>query len=78
MADELTMDARQFDEIAPYSDDIFHDKIAELIKEPGFEHAVKWVLPEVDYNDFCNELLKVNDRDTFQHKIMWPFLEMLA
>lgn len=78
MADELTMDARQFDEIAPYSDDIFHEKMAELVKEPGFEHAVKWVLPEIDFDDFCNGLLQVNDKNTFQRKIMWPFLEMLA
>ncbi len=78
MADELTMDAPQFDEIAPYSDDIFHEKMAELVKEPGFEHAVKWVLPEIDFSDFCNELLQVKDKDTFQRKIMWPFLEMLA
>ena len=78
MADELTMDTRQFDEIAPYSDDIFHEKMAGLIKEPGFEHAVKWVLPEIDFNDFCNGLLEVKDKTTFQRKIMWPFLEMLA
>jgi hypothetical protein len=78
MANELTMDSRQFDEIAPYPDSRFHEKMAELVQDPGFEHAVKWVLPDVDFNEFCNGLLQVEDKDTFQRKIMWPFLEMLA
>lgn len=78
MADELNKDVMQFDEIAPYSDEIFHEKMAGLVKEPGFEHAIKWVLPAIDFEDFCRTLLSVNDKNTFQKKIMWPFLEMLA
>ncbi|MCM1094056.1 MAG: hypothetical protein NC421_08885 [Lachnospiraceae bacterium] len=69
---------RQFEDIAPYPDSIFQEKMQHLVEEPGFEHAVKWVLPEIDYREFCNELLQVKDKDTFQKKIMAPFLEMLA
>jgi len=69
---------RQFEDIAPYPDSIFQEKMQHLVKEPGFEHAVKWVLPQIDYREFCNELLQVKDKDTFQRKIMAPFLEMLA
>ncbi len=47
-------------------------------KGTGFEHAVKWVLPQIDFQEFCKELLQVQDKETFQRKIMWPFLEMLA
>lgn len=68
----------RFEDIAPYDDSMFHEKLQHLIAEPGFEHAVKWVLPDVDYAEFTKELLTVNDKDTFQRKIMWPFLEMLA
>lgn len=74
----MTQDPRPFEDIAPYPDSIFHEKMQHLVKEPGFEHAVKWVLPQVDYKEMCNDLLQVKDKDTFQHKIMWPFLEMLA
>lgn len=69
---------RQFEDIAPYPDSIFHEKMKHLVEEPGFEHAIKWVLPEIDYHEFCKELLQVKDKDTFQRKIMAPFLEMLA
>ncbi len=69
---------RQFEDIAPYPDSIFNEKMKHLVKEPGFEHAVKWVLPGIDYREFCNELLQVKDKDTFQKRIMAPFLEMLA
>lgn len=74
----MTQEQLQFEDIAPYPDSVFHEKMQHLVKEPGFEHAVKWVLPNVDYDEMCHDLLQVHDKDTFQHKIMWPFLEMLA
>ncbi len=74
----MIQDQRRFEDIAPYPDSMFHEKMEHLVKEPGFEHAVKWVLPQVDYQEMCRDLLSVHDKDTFQHKIMRPFLEMLA
>lgn len=67
-----------FSDIAPFDDDVFADKIASLVKEPGFEHAVRYVMPQVDYSDFVKTLLTIKDKETFQHRIMWPFLEMLS
>lgn len=74
----MTQDYKNFEDIAPYPDSIFHEKMKHLLGEPGFEHAVRWVFPDVDYEAFKQELLKVNDKDTFQQKVMQPFLEMLA
>ena len=74
----MTQEQLQFEDIAPYPDSVFHEKMQHLVKEPGFEHAVRWVLPNVDYDEMCHDLLQVHDKDTFQRKIMWPFLEMLA
>lgn len=71
-------DYKNFEDIAPYPDSIFHEKMKHLLGEQGFEHAVRWVFPDVDYEAFKQELLKVNDKDTFQQKVMQPFLEMLA
>lgn len=65
-------------EIAPFDDNEFREKMARLVEEPGFEHAVKWVLPDIDYPEFVKELLQVPDKDTLQTKVMAPFLEMLA
>ncbi len=68
----------QFKDIAPYDDAQYREKIAALIQEPGFEHAVRYVLPDVDYRDFAEQLLQVSSQHDFQYKIMGPFLEMLV
>lgn len=67
-----------FSDIAPFGDAEFQAKLAQLVKEPGFEHAVKYVLPDVDFREFTNRLLAIKDNYTFQHNIMFPFLEELA
>lgn len=68
----------EFKDIAPYDDNELHDRIAALIKEPGFEHALKSVVPDVDYEEFTSRLLTVESQDDFQVKVMGPFLELLA
>lgn len=68
----------EFEDIAPYNDAQYREKIALLVKEPGFEHAVRYVLPDVNYPEFVDELLRVNDQHDFQYKVMGPFLEMLV
>ena len=35
-------------------------------------------MPQVPYDDFVKTLLTINDKETFQRKIMWPFLELLC
>lgn len=67
-----------FKAIAPFDDSQFGEKMSLLVKEPGFEHAVRYVMPEVDFSDFVSKLLAIPDKATFQTRIMWPFLEMLA
>lgn len=66
-----------FSDIAPFGDDEFKSKMALLVKEPGFEHAVKYVMPDVNFPEFAGMLLQVPDNDTFQRQVMYPFLEML-
>lgn len=70
--------AEDFSDIKPYDDSQFREKIAELVAEPGFEHAVRYIMPEVDYDDFVKRLQLVQNQYDFQHKIMGPFLELLV
>lgn len=67
-----------FSDIRPYDDHEFRDKIAHLVAEPGFEHAVKYAMPGVDYKQFVENLLTVETQMDFQVKVMGPFLEMLV
>lgn len=64
-------------EIAPYGELEFHEKLASLIKEPGFEHAVRYVMPSVDYDSFCERLLSAKTQKEFQINIMGDFLSFL-
>ncbi|MCM1348147.1 MAG: acyltransferase [Firmicutes bacterium] len=66
-----------FKDIAPYSDAEFKERMANLVKEPGFEHAVKYVMPDVDFPEFCKMLCEVPDNATFQREVMLPFLKLL-
>ena len=67
-----------FSDISPYDDSLFHEKMANLVKEPGFLHAVNYTMPPEDVPTLIDELLKINNKYDFQTKIMYPFLEMLA
>ena len=68
----------EFEDIAPYDDGQYREKLAALVHEPGFEHAVRYVMPDVDYPQFCENLLRINNQDDFQYSVMGPFLEMLV
>lgn len=67
-----------FSDIAPYGQEEFKEKMAHLVNEEGFEHAVRYVMPDVDYPEFVKLLLSVKDGNEFQSKVMRSFLEMLV
>lgn len=67
----------EFQDIAPYNDVQFKEKLKQLVTEPGFEHAVCYVMPDVDYPKFVDDLMKVSTQDQFQRYVMGRFLELL-
>lgn len=68
---------KEFEDIAPYDDSTFKEKIKTLVKEPGFENAVKYVMPNVDYNALVNHLLSLDNQKQFQLEVMGSVLEKL-
>ncbi len=72
------MEYDQFDDIRPYDNHEFKEKLASLVAEPGFEHAIRYVMPDVDYEGFVQSLLAIDNQYDFQHNAVGPFLEMLA
>lgn len=74
----MSDEQHNFADIAPFDDALFQQQMAQLVKEPGLEHAVKYVMPDVDYPEFVKFLLTIKDKQTFQLEVMWPFMEMLA
>ncbi len=72
------MNLEDFKDIAPYSDSEFDKNMQLMVKDPGFEHAIRYIMPGVDFEAFVNNLLSINNTTDFQIKVMGPFLEMLA
>ncbi len=72
------MMCEDFKDIAPFEDSEFQEKMAMLVKDPKFEHAVRYVMPDVNYPEFIKSLLCIENKADFQRKIMTPFLEMLV
>lgn len=74
------MDSRQIDfsDIAPYDDSLFQEKMQQLVKEPGFLHALAYTVPKEAVPTLIEDLLKINNKHDFQRQVMFPFLEMLA
>lgn len=68
----------KFPDIAPYGPSQFHQKLENLSREPGFEHAVRYVMPGVDFDAFRQNLLSVKNQHEFQTKIMAGFLDKLS
>ncbi|MCM1441590.1 MAG: hypothetical protein NC131_20645 [Roseburia sp.] len=78
MTEHIHTDIHTYDDIRPYDDHQFRSKIESLVKEPGFEHAVRYVMPDVNYPEFVQNLLSVHNKTDFQLKVMAPFLELLV
>ena len=55
-----------FSDIAPYDDSVFHDKMEQLVKEPGFLHAINYTMPKDDVPELIKELLKIDNKYDFQ------------
>lgn len=78
MTTDTQLPVENFDDIRPYDDHQFREKIRKLVKEPGFEHAVRYVMPGVDYPAFVENLVSVESQEHFQKRVMGPFLEILV
>lgn len=78
MMDTQYITPEDFKDIAPIDDCDFNQRMSQLVKEPGFEHAIKYVMPNVDYPEFVKGLCLIDNKRDFQLKVVAPFLETLA
>lgn len=77
-ADRVPPVPAELADIAPYDDECFREKLEKLVGEEGFEHAIRFVMPDVDYPQFVQHLLAVRNQQDFQSRIVGGFLEDLA
>ncbi len=67
----------EFKEIAPYDDSAFQTAMTRLVKEPGFENAIRYVMPDADFKQLAENLQKIESKNEFQQKIMLGILKLL-
>lgn len=72
------IEAEKLKEIGPYADSQFQSKMAQLVQEPGFLHAIGYTMPKEEIPALMEELKAIKNKYDFQHQIMFPFMEMLA
>ena len=71
-------DTQDFSDICPYDNDIFQSKMEELVKEPGFLHALSYCMPADAVPHLIDDMLKMTNQHDFQIMVMLPFVEMIA
>lgn len=71
-------DRRNFDDIRPFGEEEFHDRIIKLIEEPYFKGIITAVMPGVDYDVFCQRMRLLHSANEFQQYIIRPWLEQLV
>lgn len=74
----MTATQKDFSDICPYDDEIFHSKVEELVKEPGFLHALSYCMPPDAVPHLIEDMLSINNKHDFQTLVMMPFVEMIA
>lgn len=74
---EIAPIPEEFKDIAPYTDNEFREKARQLVDQPDFQQAVKYINPQLDYEQFKNQLLNVKDQHEFQTIVMYGMLQYL-
>lgn len=66
-----------FDDIRCFRDDEYREKMAGLLNEPDFKKVISVVMPEVNFEQFAQQLLCLNSVNEFQAHVIIPFIRGL-
>ncbi|MFV0539293.1 MAG: 1-acyl-sn-glycerol-3-phosphate acyltransferase [Dysgonomonas sp.] len=68
----------KFDDIAPLYDQEVEQAIQDILIDPGFQHAVKYIIPEIDWNEFSAEMSTYKTKKQFQTAMIYPVVKMMG
>ena len=68
----------KFDDIAPLYDHEVEQAIQELLVDPGFKHAVTYVIPDIDWDDFSKQMSSFRTKKDFQLNMIYPVVSWLG
>lgn len=66
-----------FSDIAPYSAEEFDHYLDIMLQDPGFEHAVRWIWPDLNFQAFAANLKTCHNKMEFHNRVLAKFLAEL-
>lgn len=70
--------SNKFDDIAPLYDHEVKQAIQDILVDPGFQHAVKYIIPDIDWDEFSAEMSKYENKEQFQTRMIYPVIKALG
>lgn len=70
--------SNKFDDIAPLYDHEVEQAIQDILVDPGFQHAVKYIMPDIDWDTFSAEMLSYKTKEEFQSRMIYPVVKTLG
>ncbi|WP_029905479.1 hypothetical protein [Prevotella sp. 10(H)] len=70
--------SNKFDDIAPLYDYEVEQAIKDILVDPGFQHAVRYIIPDIDWDEFSAEMLRYKTKEQFQAEMIYPVVTMLG
>lgn len=67
-----------FDDIRPLYDSEVKEAIQALLADPGFESAVRYIIPDMTWEQFSAIMSSYNTRSEFQHQMVYQTITSLA
>lgn len=68
----------KFDDIAPLYDHEVEQAIKDILVDPGFQHAVRYIMPDINWDDFSAEMSTYKTKEEFQTKMIYPVVKALG
>lgn len=73
-----TMNTNEYDDIAPLYDHEVEQAIKELLTDQGFEHAVRYIMPNINWDEFSAAMSQYKTKADFQTNMVYNTVWMLA
>lgn len=70
--------SNKFDEIRPLNNDEVKKNIEELIVNPEFKHAINYIMPDLNWNEFSEQMLSFKSIEDFKSKMAYKAVMAIA
>lgn len=68
----------KYDDIAPLYDHHVEQTIKDLLVDPGFQHAVKYIMPDMNWDEFSAAMSRYKNKKDFQSEMIYNTVWMLG